>query len=107
VHTAEPLREEAEFRLLTSFIFGMRGEAGHELRIRIPDTLDQALSIATVVYNAKKMEQRHKDYDTFTVKTRERNTTDSKEYGPPRRRNGQQWRSSVRRPQERVDKSKD
>ncbi|PNF31083.1 hypothetical protein B7P43_G16331 [Cryptotermes secundus] len=48
------LKQEADFRLLTSFIYGMKGEAGRELRIRNPETLDQALNIATVVYNAKR-----------------------------------------------------
>jgi hypothetical protein len=60
----------------------MKRKAGHELRIRNPETLEKALSMATVVYNAKKMEQRHKDYDTPTVKARERNITNSKEYRP-------------------------
>jgi hypothetical protein len=55
------LKEEAGFRLLTSFIYGMRAEAGRELRIRNPETLDQALSMATVVYNAKKTELLHRD----------------------------------------------
>jgi hypothetical protein len=54
------LREEADFRLLTSFIYGMRGEAGRELRFRNPETIEEALSIATVVYNAKKLEPRHR-----------------------------------------------
>ncbi|PNF25200.1 hypothetical protein B7P43_G17706 [Cryptotermes secundus] len=57
------LKEEAEFRLLTSFVYGMRGEAGRELRIRNPETLDQALNIATVVYNAKQMELHRKEHD--------------------------------------------
>ncbi|PNF21981.1 hypothetical protein B7P43_G17812, partial [Cryptotermes secundus] len=44
------LKEEADFRLLTSFIYGMRGEAGRELRIRNSETLEQGLNMATVVY---------------------------------------------------------
>jgi hypothetical protein len=75
-------REEAEYRLLTSFICGLRGEAGHELRIRNPETLDQALNMATMIHNAKKMEQRQKGYDTFTVKTQERDFIDFKESRP-------------------------
>jgi hypothetical protein len=39
------LREEADFRLLTGFIYGMRGETGRELQIRNLETLDQALSM--------------------------------------------------------------
>lgn len=62
------LREEADFRLLTSFIHGMKGEAGRELRIRNPETIDQALNIATVVYNAKRLESYQKGYDTLTVR---------------------------------------
>jgi hypothetical protein len=61
------LKEEAEFRLLTSFIYGMKGEAGRELRYRNPETLDQALNIATVVCNAKKLEQ-HRNHETLAVK---------------------------------------
>ncbi|PNF14145.1 hypothetical protein B7P43_G17714 [Cryptotermes secundus] len=46
-------KEEADFRLLTSFIYGMRGKVGRELKIRNPETVEQALSIATMVQNAK------------------------------------------------------
>ncbi|PNF15436.1 hypothetical protein B7P43_G18180, partial [Cryptotermes secundus] len=48
------LREEAETRLLTSFVYGLRGETGRELRIRNPDSIEQALAMATVIYNANK-----------------------------------------------------
>jgi hypothetical protein len=34
------LREEAECRLLTSFVYGMKGEAGHELRICNPEMIE-------------------------------------------------------------------
>jgi hypothetical protein len=101
------LKEEADFRLLTSFMYGMRGEAGRELRIRNPETLDQALSIATVVYNAKKVELRHRDYDTLAVKKGEKNFTNPRGYGPPWRQSGQPQGSPVRRPQGRRDRSRD
>jgi hypothetical protein len=100
------LKEEADFRLLTSFVYGMRGEAGHELRIHNPETLDQTLSIATVVYNALKVELRHRDYDTLAVKKGE-NFTNPRGYGPPRRQSGQRQGSPVRRPQRRRDRSRD
>jgi hypothetical protein len=80
------LKEEADFRLLTSFIYGMRAEAGRELRIRKPETLDQALSMATVVYNAKKMELRHRDYDTVAVKKGEKDFTNQRGYERERER---------------------
>jgi hypothetical protein len=99
------LKEEADFRLLTSFIYGMRGEAGRDLRIRNPETIDQALSIATVVYNAKKMEPRYRDYNTLAVKTGERNFT--KGHRPSWRQNSQPQWSPARRPRGRRDRSRD
>jgi hypothetical protein len=101
------LKEETNFRLLTSFTYGMRGEAGHELQIRNPETLDQALSMATVVYKAKKMELRHRDYDTLAVKKGEKNFTNLRGYGPSWRQGGQPQGSPVRRPQGQRDRSRD
>jgi hypothetical protein len=69
------LREEAEFRLLTSFIHGMRGDPGKELRYRNPSTIDEALNIATVVYNANKIEPRPRNHEAFTVKVEPRSNT--------------------------------
>ena len=102
------LKEEADYRLLTSFIYGMKGEAGRELRIRNPGTLDEALNIATVVYNAKRVELRHKDYEALSVKTdgREDYASPSR-YRPPLRRRDQPRRSPGRRPQERWEQKRD
>jgi hypothetical protein len=41
------LKEEAESRLLTSFVHGLRGYAGRGLRFRVPNTVDEALNIAS------------------------------------------------------------
>jgi hypothetical protein len=101
------LREEAECRLLTSFIYGMKGEAGRELRIRNPETVEQALNIATVVYNAKKLEPRYRGYDTLAVKTGGENFTNPRGYRPPWRQSGQPRGSPARRPQGQRDKSRD
>ncbi|XP_023708597.1 uncharacterized protein LOC111865092 [Cryptotermes secundus] len=101
------LKEEAEFRLLTNFIYGMRGEAGRELRIRNPETLDQALNIATVVYNAKRMEPHRKDHDTLTVKTERKSYTSPKGYRPPWDQRSQPQGSPVRRSKERRDANRD
>jgi hypothetical protein len=101
------LQEEADFRLLTCFIYGMRGEAGRELRIRNTETLDQALSIATVVCNAEKMELRQRDYDTLVVREGEKKFRNLRRYRPPRRQSGQPQGSPVRRPQGRRDRSRD
>jgi hypothetical protein len=101
------LREEADFRLLTSFIYGMRGEAGRELRICNTETIDQALSIATVVYNAKKIESRYRNYDTLAVKTGENNITYPKGFGPSWRQDSQPQGSPVRRPQGRRNRSRE
>jgi hypothetical protein len=99
------LREEAEYRLLTSFIYGLRGEAGRELRIHNPETLDQALNMATMIYNAKKMEQRQRRYDTFTVRMQDRDYTDFKESKPKwRQSNPQQPRPLARHPPERKER---
>jgi hypothetical protein len=48
------LKVEADFRLLTSFIHGVIGDPGKELRYRNPSSIEEALGIATVVYNAAK-----------------------------------------------------
>lgn len=101
------LKEEAEYRLLTSFIYGMRGEAGRELRIRNPETLEQALTIATVVYNAKKMEHRRKEHETLTVKTERDSDTNPKGKRTPWQQRSQPRGSQVRRPQERRDRRRD
>ncbi|PNF21999.1 hypothetical protein B7P43_G17692 [Cryptotermes secundus] len=101
------LKEEAEFRLLTSFIYGMRGEAGRELRIRNPETLDQALNMATVVYNAKRTEPHHKDNDTLTVKTERKSFTSPKGYRSPWNQRSQPQGSPVRRSKERRDTNRD
>ena len=101
------LKEEAEFRLLTSFIYGMRGEAGRELRIRNPETLDQALNMATVVYNAKRTEPHHKDNDTLTVKTERKSFTSPKGYRSPWNQRNQPRGSTVQRSKERRDTSRD
>ncbi|PNF29642.1 hypothetical protein B7P43_G16386 [Cryptotermes secundus] len=101
------LKEEAEFRLLTSFIYGMRGEAGMELRIRNPGTLDQALNIATVVYYAKRMEFHRKDHDTLTVKTERKSFTSPKGYRSPWNQRSQQQGSPVQRSKERRDTNRD
>jgi hypothetical protein len=71
--TADPieqriLKKEADCRLLTSFMHGIKGETGHELRIRNPKTIEQALSIATVVYNAKRVEPRYRNHEVLAVR---------------------------------------
>ena len=95
------LKEEAEFRLLTSFIYGMKGEAGRELRIRNPETLDQALSVATVVYNARKVDLQHKNYDTLAVKAGGKDDARSRGYRPPMSQRRQQKGSPAQRSHER------
>jgi hypothetical protein len=49
------LKDEADFRLLTSFIHSVTGDPGKELRYRNLSSTEEALSIATVVYNASKL----------------------------------------------------
>lgn len=100
-------KEEADFRLLTSFIYGMRGEAGRELRIRNPETVEQALSIATMVHNAKRLEQRPRDHETLVVKTERKDATKPNQYKQPWRQNGQPRGPPTRRPQEPRERSKD
>lgn len=59
------LKEEAEFRLLTSFIYGLRGSAGRELKLRTPNSIEEALDIATIIYNTEKLENREKEKQIF------------------------------------------
>jgi hypothetical protein len=63
------LKEEADFRLLTSFIHGVAGDRGKELCYRNPSSIEAALGIATVVYNAAKTDVPRKEREVFTVKT--------------------------------------
>ena len=93
------LREEAEARLLTSFVYGLRGEPGHELRIRNPETIEQALAMATVIYNANKMEVRHKEHATFAVQRNGRYSVDAQRNRPPGRRSWPPRGTPARYPQ--------
>jgi hypothetical protein len=63
------LKEEADFRLLTSFIHGVTGDTGKELRYRNPGSIKEALGIAAVAYNAAKTDVPRKEREVFTVKT--------------------------------------
>ncbi|PNF30138.1 hypothetical protein B7P43_G01267 [Cryptotermes secundus] len=101
------LKEEAEFRLLVSFIYEMRGEAGREMWIRNPETLNQALNVSTVVYSAKRMELHRKDHDTLTVKTERQSFTSPKGYKSPWNQRSQPQGSPVRRSKERRDTNRD
>jgi hypothetical protein len=51
--------------------------------------------MATVVYNAKKMELCHRDYDTLAMKKGEKNFTNPRGYGPPWRQTDQLQGSPV------------
>jgi hypothetical protein len=62
------LQQEAEFRLLTNFIHRARGVVGKELKYRSPSTIDEALNIAAVVYNAGKLDKQEKYYKRRTRK---------------------------------------
>jgi hypothetical protein len=101
------LKEEAEFRLLTSFIYGMRGEAGRELRYRNPETLEQALNIATVVYNAKKLEHQHKNHETLAVKVEDKSSTPQRGPRSTWRRDRQPQRPPARRPRRQGNRNRD
>ncbi|PNF39365.1 hypothetical protein B7P43_G17748 [Cryptotermes secundus] len=101
------LREDAETRLLTIFVYGLRGETGHELRIRNPDSIEQALAMATVIYNANKMENRHKEHAAFAVQRDERYSEEARKNGPPRRRDRQPWKTPVQRFQERAGRDRE
>ena len=101
------LREEAESRLLISFVYGLRGEPGHELRIRNPEKLEQALSMATVIYNANKTEQRHKEHATLAVHSNDRDTPEIQRNQPPWKGSRRLWGTSVRRSQGRVGRDRE
>jgi hypothetical protein len=44
---------EAEFRLLTIYVHGMKVDASQELKFIVPISLDEALNTATVLHSAK------------------------------------------------------
>jgi hypothetical protein len=94
------LREEADFRLLTSFIHGIRGDPGKELRYRNPSTIEEALNIATVVYNAQNMERNSRDHDVLTAKREQgRNISTQRRDRPVWQQRRQNQDSSARQPQ--------
>jgi hypothetical protein len=63
------LEEEAESRLVTSFVQGLRGYAGRELRFRVPNTVDEALNIAMIIHNNEELERQEKNREIFCAKT--------------------------------------
>jgi hypothetical protein len=101
------LKEEAEFRLLTSFIYGMKGEAGQELRYRNPEILDQALNIATVLYNAKKLEQQHRNHETLAVKVEGKEYANQRCYKSTWHRGRQHQKPPARQPPRQGTKNRD
>jgi hypothetical protein len=66
------LREESEFRLLTSFIHGVSVDAGKELRFKNPSSIEEALNIATVVYQASQLDERQSEKQVFWANTETR-----------------------------------
>jgi hypothetical protein len=63
------LRAETDFRLLTSFVHGIKGDARKEVRYRNPSSIEESLNIATVVHSASKLETRHRERELFTEKS--------------------------------------
>ena len=63
------LADEAKFRLLSTFIHGMKGEAGKQLRFSMPATVEEALRIAEVIYRAVEMENKEKKKRLFSFRT--------------------------------------
>jgi hypothetical protein len=47
-----PFWQKWDVKDLSAFIHGCSGLVGRELRFRVPENLEQALNIATTVYNA-------------------------------------------------------
>jgi hypothetical protein len=63
------LKEEAESRLLTRFVHGLRSYAGRELRFRVPNTVYEALNIAMIIHNTEELERQEKNREIFWAKT--------------------------------------
>jgi hypothetical protein len=72
------LRDEAEFRLLTSFIHGVRGDVGKELRYKNPSSIEEALNIATVVYHAARLDERQREKHVFLASSGKPERTDTR-----------------------------
>ena len=66
------LAEEGRYRLLSAFIHGCSGLVRRELRFRMPENIEQALNIATIVYNALKLEDDKKRDRIYRAEARER-----------------------------------
>jgi hypothetical protein len=99
------LREEAEFRLLTSFIHGVRGDAGKELRYKNPSSVEEALNIATVVYHASRLDAHHREKQVFWANTEkpERKETRRSPARWPGQKSQTQRDTRPRRPERRDD----
>ena len=51
--------DQAQRMLLSTFIAGLSGNAGQQVRFKMPATVDQALQIATTVLDAEAQEKRN------------------------------------------------
>jgi len=54
--------QQAERMLLFTFIAGLIGNAGQQMRIKLPQLLDVALQIAVTVFEAEALEKRNETF---------------------------------------------
>ncbi|KDR10115.1 hypothetical protein L798_00184 [Zootermopsis nevadensis] len=59
------LNEEAEHRLVAAYINGLRGVVGHQVKFRMPATMDEAVRLAVTIENAE--QQKTAEKQVFTT----------------------------------------
>jgi hypothetical protein len=63
----------------TSFIYGMQGDVGNELRCRNPASVEDALNMAAVVCNATELESCRREAELLTVRADDKGVIIEKE----------------------------
>jgi len=62
-------KENADRMLLASFVLGLTGTAGYDVRISHPGSLREALNLAVSVQEAKRQERFHESFYTRSEKS--------------------------------------
>lgn len=75
--------QQAERMLLSTFIAGLTGNAGQQVRFKLPQTLEEALRIAVVVFEAEAQEKRNEIFYASSENHNRNVATSSGKFGHP------------------------
>ena len=84
--------QQAERMLLSTFIAGLIGNAGQQVRFKLPQTLEEALQVAVVVFEAEAQEKRNETFYANSENHTKNGSTSSGKFGHP----DQESRDNVR-----------